>query len=53
MEQDAVTAALEAHRRGERSEGPRLFDVAQMCLWLDGTRNWPIQAANGAAVRSG
>lgn len=50
---DAVTAALEAHRRGERSEGPRLFDVAQMCLWLDGTRNWPIQAANGAAVRSG
>jgi asparagine synthase (glutamine-hydrolysing) len=36
-----VEQALERHRRGEISIGGRLFDVAQMTLWMEGSRKWP------------
>lgn len=36
-----VTTALEQHRRGEHNHGAQLFDVAQLCLWLEGTHRWP------------
>lgn len=42
----AVTAALEQHRTGAANHGARLFDVAQLCLWMESSRNWP----NGAAA---
>jgi asparagine synthase (glutamine-hydrolysing) len=45
---DTVTDALEQHRRGEHCHGARLFDVAQLSLWVEGSRNWP-----GAAVPPG
>ncbi len=40
----AVTAALEQHRSGAANHGARLFDVAQLCLWMEGSRNWPNSA---------
>lgn len=40
-----VTAALEQHRSGAANHGARLFDVAQLCLWMEGSRNWPSRAA--------
>lgn len=36
----AVATALERHKEGAMGCGSRLFDVAQLCLWLDGTRTW-------------
>lgn len=39
-----VTNALERHRRGEIQAGARLFDVAQVCLWAQGSRAWPADA---------
>jgi asparagine synthase (glutamine-hydrolysing) len=36
--------ALERHRRGEANLGIRLFDVAQVCLWMEGTLQWPAMA---------
>jgi asparagine synthase (glutamine-hydrolysing) len=38
---DTIEHALEQHRRGECSIGSRLFDVAQLCMWLEGSRRWP------------
>jgi asparagine synthase (glutamine-hydrolysing) len=36
-----VESALEAHRQGSVNLGSRLFDVAQICLWIHGSRAWP------------
>lgn len=46
----AVVTALEQHRQGLGSHGARLFDVAQLCLWIDGSRNWPGAAWLSTAV---
>ncbi len=40
--------ALERHRRGEANLGARLFDVAQVCLWMEGIRQWPALAKRPA-----
>lgn len=47
---DTVMAALEQHRCGEGNHSARLFDVAQLSLWMEGSRNWP--AAAGTATVS-
>ena len=46
----AVAAALEQHRRGERNHGARLFDVAQLSQWMEGSRNWPTAAPRQAGA---
>jgi asparagine synthase (glutamine-hydrolysing) len=38
---EAVDRDLGRHRRGECAVGSRLFDVAQISLWLDGSHRWP------------
>ncbi|MCU0949496.1 MAG: asparagine synthase (glutamine-hydrolyzing) [Burkholderiaceae bacterium] len=38
---EAVGRDLERHRRGECALGSRLFDVAQISLWLEGSQHWP------------
>jgi asparagine synthase (glutamine-hydrolysing) len=42
--------ALERHRRGEANLGARLFDVAQVCLWMEGIRQWPAMAQRSAVT---
>jgi asparagine synthase (glutamine-hydrolysing) len=47
--------AIERHRRGDANLGVRLFDVAQTCLWLEGTRQWPAMVQHspiGAAAHA-
>lgn len=39
-----VAAALDRHRRGVADHGARLFDVVQLCLWMQGCRDWPNAA---------
>jgi asparagine synthase (glutamine-hydrolysing) len=46
----AVERALERHCRGEVSLGGRLFDVAQLALWMDGSRRWPREATSRSEV---
>ncbi|MGD9597431.1 MAG: asparagine synthase (glutamine-hydrolyzing) [Steroidobacteraceae bacterium] len=41
----AVVAALEQHRLGLENHAARLFDVAQLSLWMEGNRNWPGRMA--------
>lgn len=48
----AVAASLEEHRRGLANHGARLFDVAQICLWMEGSRNWPTAAVPPGASGS-
>jgi hypothetical protein len=38
-----VVRALDGHRRGELNVGETLFDVVQVCLWL--------QISNGTKLR--
>ena len=40
---DTIKRALDQHTRGEQAHGSRLFDVAQMCIWLDGSHRWPTE----------
>ncbi|HKE97256.1 MAG TPA: asparagine synthase (glutamine-hydrolyzing) [Povalibacter sp.] len=47
-----VDAALEQHRRGVANFGPRLFDVAQMCLWMYGSAHWPHTRPSAQAAES-
>ncbi len=46
---DVIERALEAHRRGECAIGARLFDVAQLCMWLEGSRRWPLESRHRPA----
>lgn len=39
-----VATALEQHKCGLGNHGARLFDVAQLCMWLEGSRTWPHSA---------
>jgi asparagine synthase (glutamine-hydrolysing) len=47
---ESLERAIVRHRRGEANLGARLFDVAQVCLWLEGTRQWPALTQRPAAA---